>query len=72
MNLGRLKEMTRKKMVHGFPSIGSHDKFCEGCVIGKHLRSSFSKATTYRAKRPLELVHTNICEPIKPISIGEK
>jgi hypothetical protein len=48
--------MTSKKMVRGLPLIDSHDKFCEGCVIDKHSRNSFSKMTKCRAKKPLELV----------------
>jgi GAG-pre-integrase domain len=70
-NFGGLKEMASKKMMQGLPSIDSHDKFCEGCVIGKHSINSFPKMTEYRAKKPLELVHTDICGPIKPNSIGE-
>jgi hypothetical protein len=63
--------MASKKMVWGLPSIDSHDKFYEGCVIGKHSRNSFPKMTECRAKKPLELVHTDICGPIKPNSVGE-
>jgi hypothetical protein len=61
MNFGGLKEMTSKKMVHELSLVDSPDKFCEGCVIVKHSRSSFPKVTEYRAKNPLELVHTNVC-----------
>jgi GAG-pre-integrase domain len=70
-NFGGLKEMVSKKMVRGLSSIDSHDKFCEWCVIGKHSRNSFPKMTECRAKKPLELVHTDICGPIKPNLIGE-
>jgi Integrase core domain len=58
-------------MVHGLSLADSPDKFCEGCVIGKHPRSSFPKVAEYRAKNPLELVHTDIYSPIKPSSISE-
>jgi transposase InsO family protein len=71
VNFGGLKEMARKKMVHGLPIIDSLDKFYEGCVIGKHPRSSFPKVAEYRANKPLELVHTDIYGPIKSSSIGE-
>jgi hypothetical protein len=63
--------MARKNMVHGLSTINSLDKFCEECVIGKYLRSSFSKVAEYRIKKPLELVHTNIYGSIKPSSIDE-
>jgi GAG-pre-integrase domain len=71
INFGGLKEIASKKMVHGLPLVDSPDKFCEGCVIGKHPRSSFPKVAEYRAKNPLELVHTDICGLIQPSSIGE-
>jgi hypothetical protein len=63
--------MARKKMVHELLIIDSLDKFYEGCVISKHPRSSFLKVAEYRAKKLLELVHTDIYGPIKPSSIGE-
>jgi GAG-pre-integrase domain len=71
MNFGGLKEMASKNIVHGLSLVDSHDKFYEGCVIGKHPRSSFPKVTEYRAMNPLELVHTDICGPIQPSLIGE-
>jgi GAG-pre-integrase domain len=54
INFGGLKEMTSKKnkMVHGLPLVDSPDKFCEGCVIGNHPRSSFLKVAEYQAKKP--------------------
>jgi hypothetical protein len=58
-------------MVYRLSIIDSFDMFCERCVIGKHPRSSFPKVTEYRAKNPLELVHTDIYGSIKPSSIGE-
>jgi hypothetical protein len=67
----RAKKMASKKMVHGLPLVDSPDKFCEGCVIGKHSKSSFPKVAEYQAKNPFELVHTDICGPIQPSSIGK-
>lgn len=46
------------------------DKFCEGCVLGKQARTSFPREARYRAKKPLELIHTDICGPITPMSLG--
>lgn len=65
------KEMASKKMVHGLPSIDSLNKFCELCMIGKYSRSSFPRKAKYRTKKPLNLIHTNICRPIKSSSIDE-
>lgn len=70
LNFGGFKELAKKGMVNGIPHIDHCDKFCEGCVLGKHPRNSFSKEASYRAKKVLELVHTDICGPITPNSLG--
>ncbi|KAJ3686893.1 hypothetical protein LUZ61_016057 [Rhynchospora tenuis] len=67
-----LKELAKKDMVHGLPDIDYPKQFCEGCVLGKQARSSFPRSAEYRAKRILELIHTDICGPITPKSFGEK
>jgi Integrase core domain/GAG-pre-integrase domain len=64
-----LKEAVRKQSVIGLPSIEFEKQFCEGCVVGKHARDSFGNAK-FRAKKPLELIHIDICEPITPASFG--
>jgi len=48
------------------------NKFCEGYVFGKQVRTSFKKKVEYRARRCLVLVHTDICGPITPKSISDK
>jgi transposase InsO family protein len=72
LNFGGLKQLASKGMVDGLPRIDYPDKFCEGCVFGKHPRNSFPKEASYRASKPLELVHTDICGPIKLMSLGER
>ncbi|KAJ4769831.1 polyprotein [Rhynchospora pubera] len=71
LNFGGLKELSKKNIVKGLPHIENCDKFCEGCVLGKHPRSSFPKEASYRAKKPLELIHTDICGLITPNSLGK-
>ena len=43
---------------------------CEGCIIGKYSRASFPKESFHQARRPLQLIHTDICGPITPTSFG--
>lgn len=43
---------------------------CEGCVFGKHARKTFPQESTWRATKPLELVHTDICGPMTTSSFG--
>ncbi|KAJ3692026.1 hypothetical protein LUZ60_012376 [Juncus effusus] len=72
LHYGGLKELAKKNMVHGLPDMDYITKFCEGCLFGKQARTSFPKKAKYRAERPLELVHTDICGPITPKSFSEK
>ena len=63
--------LASKKMVKGLPHIDHPDEVCESCVLSKHHRSNFAKEVNWKAKRPLELVHTDVCGPIKPMSTGQ-
>jgi len=70
LNFTSLKMLASKKMVKGMPHIDHPDEVCESCFLSKHHRSSFAKEVNWKAKRPLELVHTDVCGPIKPMSTG--
>jgi hypothetical protein len=45
--------------------------FCEGCVYGKHHRSSFHDKME-RATKPREIIYTDVCGPMEVESIGKK
>ena len=70
LNFGGLRLLAKKNMVKGLPFVQHLDQFCEGCIFGKHSRRSFPQESFSRAKEPLELVHTDLCGPIKPSSFG--
>lgn len=59
-------------MVTGLPTILPTSKVCEECVVSKQQRSQFPNGKSWRAKDVLELVHSDICGPIKPSSSGGK
>jgi transposase InsO family protein len=59
-------------MVTGLPQIVNTSQICEDCVVGKQHRSPFPQGKSWRAKNALELVHSDICGPIKPTSNGGK
>ena len=42
------------------------------CLVGKQQRFSFPRKSTWRASQILQLVHADICGPIKPISNSKK
>ncbi len=57
-----------KQMAHGvaLPTAGSPADVsqCAGCIVGKAHRLPFPEHATYRATRPLQLVHSDMCGPI--------
>ncbi|KAM1746866.1 hypothetical protein ACFX11_013456 [Malus domestica] len=60
-------------MVHGLPSIQENEEICEGCALGKHHRDSFPHGKAWRAKVPLELIHTDVCGPMNTSTqVGNK
>ncbi|KAL4273099.1 hypothetical protein GQ457_13G010880 [Hibiscus cannabinus] len=71
LNFGALKMLGEKNMVNGIPTISHPNQLCEACLLGKHARSSFLKEATSRATELLQLVHTDVCGPIKPPLFGK-
>ncbi len=66
LNMANLLKL--EKMVNGMnlKEVPLHH-VCEACIEGKHQRTSFPKDETTRAKL-LELVHSDVCEPMKTTS----
>ena len=55
-----------EKMVRGLPHIKHGGELCDSCLAGKQMRLPFPKATKYRMKDSLELIHGDLCGPITP------
>ena len=70
LNFEALKLMEKKKMVVGLPKIDAPNNLCDVCIVGKQQRESFKKYDVKRASKRLQLVHSDVCGPIKPESIG--
>ncbi|KAJ0785458.1 putative RNA-directed DNA polymerase [Helianthus annuus] len=70
VNMDTLVSMRNKGSVLGLPKIAKDENVCEGCISGKQARKTFSKKVTWQASRPLELVHSDICGPMRTESIG--
>ena len=67
-----LKKMLTKEMVSGFQTKGRFDgahTICEGCMKGRQSRERFGEAE-HRGRDLLELVHSDVCGPITPRSMG--
>nr|KYP58223.1 Retrovirus-related Pol polyprotein from transposon TNT 1-94 [Cajanus cajan] len=67
-----LQTLQQKGMVEGLPMLKSPSKLCKDCLIGKQHRDSFPMRSSWRASQILQLVHADICGPIKPISNSKK
>ena len=52
-----------------FTSI-SHDHNCQGCILGKSVRSVIPKSVDSRSSKLLELVHTDVLGPLEIPSVG--
>ncbi|KAK9131203.1 hypothetical protein Sjap_011690 [Stephania japonica] len=72
LNFGGLKTLHQRNMVIGLPQIAAPDKVCEDCIVSKQHRLPFTQGKSLRAKKALELVHSDICGPITPYSNGGK
>jgi hypothetical protein len=44
---------------------------CEACIKDKHQKTFFLKDETIRVSKLLELVHSNVCGPMKTTSLME-
>jgi len=71
INFESMKKMSKKGLVKGLPHFDSENQLCESCLVGKQTRKSFPLMTTYKATRPLELVHGDLCGPITPSTKGQ-
>ncbi|WVZ67203.1 hypothetical protein U9M48_016315 [Paspalum notatum var. saurae] len=65
-----LERMAKKEMVRGLPMIEHVGELCDSCLVGKQRRQPFPKKAKFRAQDPLELVHGDLCGPIRPATHG--
>lgn len=64
--------LANKEMVTGLPKLEQPTKICSDCLKGKQHREVFPQQSSRRANERLELIHANICGPIKPQSHTKK
>ncbi|GAA0154574.1 hypothetical protein LIER_12516 [Lithospermum erythrorhizon] len=72
LNHRSLYNLQNKNMVIGMPEIKNEGFTCSSCLSGKQTRITMPKEATWRASKPLELIHSNICGPITPTSNSGK
>ena len=52
------------------PHIKHRGELCDSCLARKQWRLPFPKATKFRVKDALELIHGDLCGPITPTTNG--
>ena len=67
-----LQKLHKKEMVYGLLVIEGGNRLCDECLSDKQKRTPFPSQASYRAGEPLELMHNNICGPIKPATPSGK
>ncbi|KAL3533478.1 hypothetical protein ACH5RR_006999 [Cinchona calisaya] len=72
LNFGSLKFLVRKNLVIGLPFINYPNKKCESCILRKKHRDPFPKNKAWRAKKPLQLIHLDLCSVEVPSNGGSK
>ncbi|KAI3716013.1 hypothetical protein L6452_23046 [Arctium lappa] len=65
-----IKAMSQQEMVYGLPKIREEKKLCESCLVRKQTRQIFPKASMFRASKPLELLHADLCGLLTPPTIA--
>eukprot|EP01018_Ginkgo_biloba_P034677 Gb_28622 [translate_table: standard] len=70
LNYGGLVMLRKNEMVAGLPFIQGSKEICEGCIFGKQHRDSFP-VSKFKARESLELVHTDLCGPMRTLSMGK-
>jgi len=72
-SLSLLNKLVSKDLVVGLPSIKyNNDKVCDACARGKQVRNSFKLKNYVSTTRPLEMLHVDLCDPIRITSRGGK
>lgn len=65
VNFVSIEKVSKMKSVRGMPNIMKPEKaMCKECQLGKLTRSSFS-SKSYSSKNVLDLVHTDLCGPMR-------
>ena len=72
-SLSLLNKLVVKDLVVGLPSIKfNDDKVCDACARGKQVSSSFKSKNFVSTTRPLEMLHVDLCGPMRITSRGGK
>ncbi|KAL4388598.1 hypothetical protein GQ457_09G027370 [Hibiscus cannabinus] len=69
-NFSSLKYMSSKGLVKDMPVVCENTTVCEVCQKGKQTKLSFHVNQAWRASEKLQLVHTDLCGPMRISSLN--
>nr|GEY59729.1 hypothetical protein [Tanacetum cinerariifolium] len=73
LNFDTINLLSKNDIVVGLPKLKFvKDHLCSSCELGKAKRNSFQTKTTPSSKRRLQLLHLDLCGPMRVASINEK
>jgi hypothetical protein len=72
LNFGALRRLATHDMARGLPTLDQVDQVCDGCLVKKQQRTPFLTQARRRAEHALDLVHGDLCGPIKPATPSGK
>nr|GEV59372.1 hypothetical protein [Tanacetum cinerariifolium] len=73
LNFDTINLLSKNDIVIGLPKLKFvNDHLCSSCELGKAKRKSFYTKTTSSSKRRLQLLHMDLCGPMRVESINRK
>nr|GEZ19776.1 retrovirus-related Pol polyprotein from transposon TNT 1-94 [Tanacetum cinerariifolium]GEZ39004.1 retrovirus-related Pol polyprotein from transposon TNT 1-94 [Tanacetum cinerariifolium]GEZ77026.1 retrovirus-related Pol polyprotein from transposon TNT 1-94 [Tanacetum cinerariifolium] len=73
LNFDTINLLSKNDIVVGLPKLKFvKDHLCSSCELGKAKRKSFHSKTTPSSKRRLQLLHMDLCGPMRVVSINRK
>nr|XP_010322045.1 uncharacterized protein LOC101268110 [Solanum lycopersicum] len=73
ISMTTINKLISKDLVRGLPTKSFKDnQVCGTCIQGKQVRSSFKLKLTVSTTKPLELLHMDLCGPMRVLSRGGK
>ncbi|KAG8492349.1 hypothetical protein CXB51_009664 [Gossypium anomalum] len=70
-NFRSLDLLQKQNLVEEMSKVEAHDSVCDVCQFGKQARLPFPVNQAWRARDRLELVHSDICGPMKSTSLND-
>ena len=58
--------------MRGMPVIKHDGHLCDTCIVTKQRHAPFPAQAQYRTQEPLELMHSDLCGPMTPVTPGDR